>query len=458
MTNRNTSRFGTVVPDQRQSATLHLVQSSRFAKRLAKLLLLALFISILGMAFLPWQQTSRGEGSVVAYVPQERQQSIESPSKGIVAKIGDGLVEGSQVKKGDFILQIQPFAANMVQQLNGQLSELKTKEETANVKAGAYRQNVEGFTEAAEFTVSAAEQMVEAAQAKLESKQQLVAAYAAKELQAKLNYERQAMLAQRGLKPAKEIEKLRKEWDVAKSESQSVLQDVMSLKKELAAKKDMLEEKRRVAQTKIDYARALEQDSLGAAATVRKDIGALEMKLGEMDRLVVRAPRDGTIFRMPLYEQGQTIKEGQSILTLIPESSQEAVELLVNGNDMPLVQLGQEVRLQFEGWPAVQFPGWPSIAVGTFSGQVATVDATDNGYGRFRILVTPTEGADWPSGRYLRQGVRANGWVMLQKVTLGYEIWRQLNGFPVILSDKEPGKGSAKSKSKEKSKPPKMPK
>ena len=456
MTDRIKIRFGTVLPNQKQSATLHLVQSSRFAKRLAKLLLLLLFFSGLAMAFLPWQQTSRGDGSVVAYVPQERQQSIESPTKGIVEKIADGLVEGSVVKKGDFILQIQPFAANMVQQLEGQLAELKTKEETANVKAEAYRQNVTGFTEAAEFAVSAAQQMVDSAQAKLESKRRLVSGYNAKELQAKLNYERQATLAERGLKPAKEVEKLRKEWDVAKSESQSIQRDVMSLEKELAAKKDMLEEKRRVAQTKIDYARAMEQDSLGSAATVRKEIGDIEMKLGELGRLVIRAPRDGTIFRMPLYEQGQTIKEGQSILTLIPESSQEAVELLVNGNDMPLIQVGQEVRLQFEGWPAVQFPGWPSIAVGTFSGQVATVDATDNGYGRFRILVTPSEDAQWPSDRYLRQGVRTNGWVMLQKVSLGYEIWRQLNGFPVIVSDKEPDKGSHESKSK--SKPPKLPK
>ena len=454
MTNRTGSRLGTVLPDPKQSATLHLVQSSRYAKRLAKLLLVLLVVSGLAMAFLPWQQTSRGEGAVVAYVPQERQQSIQSPTKGIVAKIGDGLVEGSVVKKGDFILQIQPFAANMVQQLNGQLAELKTKEETAKVKAEAYRQNVEGFTEAAEFAVSAAQQMVESAHAKLESKQRLVSGYSAKELQAKLNYERQAGLAQRGLKSDKEVEKLRKEWDVAKSESQSVLQDVMALKKELAAKKDLLQEKRRVAQTKIDYARALEQDSLGSAATVRKEIGDVQMKLGEMGRLVIRAPRDGTIFRMPLYEQGQTIKEGESILTLIPDSSQEAVELLVNGNDMPLIQIGQEVRLQFEGWPAVQFPGWPSVAVGTFSGQVATVDATDDGKGRFRILVTPTEDAQWPSERYLRQGVRTNGWVMLQKVTLGYEIWRQLNGFPVIVSDKEPGKKSDKPKSK----PPKMPK
>jgi hypothetical protein len=150
-------------------------------------------------------------------------------------------------------------------------------------------------------------------------------------------------------------------------------------------------------------------------------------------------------------ERGDAVKQGDSLLTIVPEASQKAVELNVNGNDMPLVQIGQEVRLQFEGWPAVQFAGWPSVAIGTFSGTVSTVDATDNGKGEFRILIVPNEvEQEWPSDRYLRQGVRANGWVLLNKVTLGREIWRQLNGFPVVVAEKEPKKSSTK--------PPKLPK
>ena len=458
-------------PTRRHSPTLHLVQSSRLAKRLAKALLIGLLLTVIAMALLPWQQTSRGEGSVVAYAPQERRQTIDSPTKGIVARIADGLVEGSEVKQGDFILELQPFAANMVDQLAGQLKELKTKEETARVKAEAYAQNVIGFTEARDFAVSAAQQLVESASAKLDGKQRLVTGYEAKALQARLNFERQNGLARQGLKPAKEVEKLRKEWDVTKAELASVQQDVEALRKELLAKRDQLEEKRRLAQTKIDYARALQQDAVGSVATIRKEIGELEIKQSELDRLTIRAPRDGSIFRMPIYELGQTIKEGQPILTLIPDANQKAVELLINGNDISFVQIGQEVRLQFEGWPAVQMPGGPSVAIGTFSGQGATVDAADDGKGHFRILVTPMSAADgqvdeagntvesqedeefdpWPSDRYLRQGVRANGWVVLRKVSLGYELWRQLNGFPVIMPDEE----SSKTKS---DKPPKLPK
>ena len=433
---------------QKSRTAIYMVQSSRFAQRLAKILIIGLFLSMIAMAFLPWQQSSRGTGRVVAYVPQERQQTIQATAKGIVIRIGDGLVEGSKVNKGDFILEIQPFAANKVQQLDAQWSELKTKLATAQAKAGAYGENIRDFTDVQDFAVQFAEQMVEAAEAKLESKQKLVRAYVAKELQARLNLERFESLYESGVKPEKEVEKLKKEWEVADSELNSIKQEVAGLKKEVSAKQAQVEEKRLIAQTKIDYAVAMHQDALGSAASVRKEMGELNVKRDELKRLIVRAPRDGTIFRMPVYELGQSVKEGDTILTLVPETSQKAVELLVNGNDMPLVQVGQDVRLQFEGWPAVQFPGWPSVAVGTFGGEVVTVDATDNGMGEFRVLVLPDE-SGWPKDRYLRQGVRANGWIMMRRVSLGYEFWRQLNGFPIILSDKVPKKSA---------KPPKIPK
>ena len=68
-----------------------------------------------------------------------------------------------------------------------------------------------------------------------------------------------------------------------------------------------------------------------------------------------------------------------------------------------------------------------------------SIDATDDGSGKFRTLVKPDGDSEWPSGRFLRQGVRANGWVMLSQVPLGYELWRQLNGFPPNFYDKSDG-------------------
>ena len=76
---------------------------------------------------------------------------------------------------------------------------------------------------------------------------------------------------------------------------------------------------------------------------------------------------------------------------------------------------------------------------------MASIDPTDNERGQFRILVIPNPNDTlWPSDLYLRQGVRVNGWVMLRQVQLGYEVWRQLNGFPPIVASENPDKPDGK--------------
>jgi hypothetical protein len=72
------------------------------------------------------------------------------------------------------------------------------------------------------------------------------------------------------------------------------------------------------------------------------------------------------------------------------------------------------------------------------------------------VLVEPEsrlEGDVWPAAEFLRQGNQAVGWVFLNRVPLGYEIWRRLNGFPPVLAPSP--KGGDKDKDKG-SKPPKI--
>jgi multidrug resistance efflux pump len=415
-------------------AALKLVQSSRIAWRLAHTLLFLLVLSIFAMVFLPWQQTAKGAGKVVAFVPQERQQAVSSPVKGIVLRLGEGLVEGARVKRGDFIVEIEPNAANLVEQLKGALQDFDTKLATAQVKAEVYGQNVLDFEAARDAAVAGADQLIAAAKAKWDAKARTVVAYEAKELQARQNYERQRGLFEKGVQSQKELEKLLKDWNVAIAEREAAQLEVTAAEEEWQAKQEERIQKEREAQTKVDYARAMQQDALGQLATSQKERREVQIKLSELDRLKIDAPRDGTLFRLNVYERGQMLKEGDELFTIVPDTSERAVELWVSGNDTPLIQTGDHVRLQFEGWPAIQFAAWPSVAVGTFGAEVMTIDATDDGTGKFRILVQPDGEVEWPSDRYLRQGVRANGWVLLNQVTLGYEIWRQLNGFPPTMS------------------------
>ena len=214
-------------------------------------------------------------------------------------------------------------------------------------------------------------------------------------------------------------------------EAQAILE---AKTKEIESRQNTIEIMNREAQNKM----LAEQDRLQSALNELSD---LKLKRQELDRLVIKAPRSGHIQQWFGLEGSDTVKEGDQLFVLVPQATELAVEMIVNGNDMPLVQHGYPVRLQFEGWPAVQFVGWPSVAIGTFGGRINRVLPTDDGRGNFRVLVTPEDHLPhdngWPSAQFLRQGVRTNGWVLLREVPLGYEIWRQLNGFPPSLTSPE---------------------
>ena len=210
--------------------------------------------------------------------------------------------------------------------------------------------------------------------------------------------------------------------------------------------------KEQEAKAKIDSARAMLRKAEADVAKLDKEVLELQVKVAQQQNQTIIAPIDGFVFRVHIVQQGQIVKQGDALLTIVPDTADRAVELWLNGNDAPLVSPGRHVRLQFEGWPAVQFSGWPSVAVGSFGGKVAMIDSTDNGKGKFRILVVPDEEDDpWPSDRFLRQGVQVHGWVLLERVTLGFEVWRQLNGFPPVVDVKEPLKKGRRRRSSEES-------
>jgi multidrug efflux pump subunit AcrA (membrane-fusion protein) len=178
----------------------------------------------------------------------------------------------------------------------------------------------------------------------------------------------------------------------------------------------------------ISYKTAQSAEAAALAALTQA-----ESKISRQQTQIVRAPTDGTIVRLLIGTSSVVVEQGQVVAIFVPKSKDLLVELFIKGSDLPLVYEGRRVRLQFEGWPAIQFSGWPSVAVGTFGGTVVFVDQTASAEGLFRVLVGPGAEDKWPDNRYLRQGTRVNGWIQLNRVSLGYEVWRQFNGFPPAL-------------------------
>ncbi|QAT82427.1 RND family efflux transporter MFP subunit [Corallococcus coralloides] len=307
----------------------------------------------LSLAWVPWQQSAFGDGQVVAYSPDERQQRVDAPLEGWLEEWF--VQEGSHVEEGAPIARIVDNDPELLQRLRSE-------------------------QEAAHARLKAAERALDTALR---------------------NVRRQWQLFNQGLSS-------RKQYEEAQLKEADVMKELTSARAELAR---------------------------------------VDTRLARQGRQLVTAPRAGVILRRSAGNNSVYVKTGEMLAVLVPETRSRAVELWMDGNDLPLVMRGRQVRLQFEGWPAVQASGWPSVAVGTFGGEVSVVDAAGGGQpGRFRILVTPRPGEPWPASELLRQGVRAHGWVMLEQVPLGYELWRRFNAFPPALSKAPPEEAASQKK------------
>jgi RND family efflux transporter MFP subunit len=194
-----------------------------------------------------------------------------------------------------------------------------------------------------------------------------------------------------------------------------------------------------------EQARIRVEELRARVAEAAAELTRVDVNLSRQSVQIVRAPRAGVISQLNAGDTATFVNAGDVLASFVPDDVGRAVELFVDGRDVALVRPGAKVRLQFEGWPMVQFSGWPNLAVGTFGGEVYAVDPSAQANGRFRVLVTedPTAEHPWPDERFVRFGSNARGWVLLDTVPVGFELWRQMNNFPPQLptGDRPPGAG-----------------
>jgi adhesin transport system membrane fusion protein len=145
----------------------------------------------------------------------------------------------------------------------------------------------------------------------------------------------------------------------------------------------------------------------------------------------ITAPRDCYIVKAIATGIGETVKEGEEIVSIAPTDVEIAGELYIKPMDVPIVHAGSQVRLLFDGWPALVISGWEQATFGTFAGKVYSIDRFANAQSHYRVLVqadTTAKEKKWPDA--LRIGSGVSGVILLKEVPLWYELWRQFNGFP----------------------------
>ncbi|WP_373487252.1 efflux RND transporter periplasmic adaptor subunit [Blastomonas sp.] len=187
-----------------------------------------------------------------------------------------------------------------------------------------------------------------------------------------------------------------------------------------------------VSRRENELARIKVAEMEATLAEARAAITQIDINLARQSLQMIRAPRNGVIQRISGGDKATMVSQGDILASFAPIEAPRVVELYVDGRDAPLLKPGQQVRLEFEGWPAIQFSGWPSVARGLFDGQVQSIDLAASPNGLFRVLVRETKGkAPWPGEPYVRLGANVRGWITMETVTVGFELWRQLNDFPL---------------------------
>lgn len=408
---------------------LRRVRAPWLVRALSTTLLVLLVCIVVGLAAVPWQQSVRGQGRVVAYAPLDRQQVVEAPVDGRVIRFA--VREGSRLKAGDVIGEISDIDPMFLERLGQERAAVAARKDAAGERVASVEERIRSLESSRAMALDAARARVDMANERLRAARQATTQADASLAAAEANLPRIRALADKGIRSLRDKELAEMEQTRAKAELERAKAAETAAEKEVAS---LVADRERIgndATASINDARA----SLGSAradlAAARAELARMDVRVSRQQNQVVVAPRAGTVLRLSAFTDGQIVKQGDPLVVLVPDDSERAAELWVDGNDTPLIAAGRKVRLQFEGWPALQFVGWPSVAVGTFGGQVALVDSADDGQGKFRIVVVPDpEQPNWPSNAFLRQGVRANGWVLLDRVAIGFELWRQLNGFP----------------------------
>lgn len=433
--------------------SLKAVTSRRGYAVIAVMLSITLVSLVLMLVYVPWQQSVAGTGKIIILSPMQRPHNIEAP---IPARLKHWYVrDGQFVKQGELIAELADLDPKFLdpeqsKRLTFQKQALLARKNAASSRFDALEKQLDSLKRSQNAAVPSARERSHQAKDRIWAAEQGVEAAKQNQLTAKLNLDRMRELHEKGLRSKRDLElaELEHTRGITDLERAHAALDVARRDQTVA----VLEQEKIVADTdaamsSIAAAMAAAQETIESTSS---DIYKLDIDLQNVsarhEQRKVFAPSSGKIVRLLTVGAGETVDAGMVLAVIAPETQDLAAELTISDNDAPLVAVGRPVRLQFAGWPALQFSGWPSIAVGTFGGRIAVIDAVDDGRNSYRVIVKPdtdaiASGKDepWPDARFLRPGAEVSGWIMLDTVSLGFELWRQFNAFPPTVKPEELG-------------------
>ncbi|WP_296637004.1 biotin/lipoyl-binding protein [Polaribacter sp.] len=411
------------------------VYKKEYYKAFNKFLLAAAIIGIIFL-FLPWTQNISGKGIVTTLTPEQRPQTLQSQIPG---RIEQWFVrEGDYVQKGDTILRISEvkseyFDNRLIERTNEQISAKNSSVGAYKFKVDALDRQIDALEEERILKLEQAKNKL--LQSKLKVQSDSIAFEAAKtNLKiAQSQYNRDFTLEKEGIKAVKDVEE--KKLKLQSTEAKIIEQE----NKLLAAKNEVLNAAMEISRIKANYAYKIskaqsdkftaQSNGFDAVAQVSKLENNNSNYKVRSSLLYMKASLNGYINKAIKGGIGVTFKEGEEIVGIMPAQYDLAVETFIRPIDLPLIHIGEKVRVQFDGWPAIVFSGWPNVSYGTYGAKVVAIENFISKNGKYRILLAPDkEDHTWPTA--IRVGSGAKTIALLEDVPIWFELWRQLNSFP----------------------------
>jgi multidrug efflux pump subunit AcrA (membrane-fusion protein) len=409
-------------------------------------------IFLILVLFLPWTQNINANGHVTTQFQEQRPQQINTIIPGRIVKWY--IKEGDFVKKGDTIIELADIKddyldSNLIDRTRDQLKSKEDKMLFYKEKISAIEGQLSSIEQNRDLKISAYENKIQQYKRKvLSDSLEMVSAEVEYKI-AEDQLKRGKQLYNQGVISLIELEKRTGQNNKALAVLTEKQQKLLNTKQEITIAQIEINSIKQDANDKIYKSKGEIASSRGEIAVTNGDIAknsnvlANYISRGRQKWLI--APQDGQIIKSKKSGINEIVKEGEMIVEMVPNNINYAVELFVDPMDLNLIEANQQVRLTFDGFPAIVFSGWPQSSYGTFAGTVTMVENNRNDNGKFRIMVIPDSSLKvWPSS--LRPGTGARGFALLKTVPVWYELWRQINGFPAEYYKPKEAKEPKKSK------------
>jgi len=312
--------------DRLALAALQLARPPRLARRLSRLVLVALLALPFVLLFVPWTQTVHGSGRAIAFNPVQRPQFVVSPIEGRIKKWY--VVEGQRVKAGERIVEMVDNDPNLELRLLDEERAILDRLRAAEGRVRDIEARIRNLQNSRQLALDVQNSILRQEQARVQAaEQEKIEAQAVLDA-AQPNYQRQKELfesKQGSLVSKRDVELAQQALETAQAKLRQAEARIKLAKAGEKAAMDNLGKVDADTAAMINLETASLRSAEAEVASVKRDKAQIEVRIARQRAQYVDAPVDGVVFRLLANAEqgGILVRPGERLAVLVPDIKAE---------------------------------------------------------------------------------------------------------------------------------------